>query len=90
MVQGHRDSCMCVICKQSRRTGKPWAGMVGGPAMPVYIPASAVNAPSAHRQPIAATARYGKRAFVRCTGQLVRGAIRIQVGQLSFVTALIL
>lgn len=68
---------MCVICKQARRTGKPWAGMVGGPAMPVYMPTQTM-APQP-RQPVAVNARFGKRAYVRCTGQFVRGPMRVQV-----------
>ena len=83
VLQGHRDSCMCVICKQSRRTGKPWAGMLGGSSAPVWIPAptsaAAAGPPASGRKTTAPLPRFGKRAFVRCTPQLVRGAIRKQV-----------
>ena len=27
-LQVHREGCMCIICKQARRAGKPWGGMV--------------------------------------------------------------
>ena len=74
---------MCVICKQARRTGRPWAGMLGAGAAPVWIPAPNLASANLSTQPrksaTAATARYGKRAFVRCTAQLVRGPIRQQV-----------
>jgi hypothetical protein len=66
-VQGHRDGCMCVICKQARRSGRAWAGMV--PGDPYWSPAG-----SPHGPPGRATAgpppRLGKRAYVRAVPQL--------------------
>lgn len=47
--------------------------------MPVYMPTPASQAGAPARQAIVSTARFGKRAYVRCTGQLVRGPLRVQV-----------
>lgn len=73
-LQGHRDSCMCVICKQARRTGKVWAGMDARPA----LTASNARLGAARLQAVS-SARFGKRAFVRCTGQFIRGPCNKQV-----------
>ena len=72
MVQGHRESCMCVICKQARRTGRPWAGMTGEGAPPPWVAPEHLLPPT-RKGDTPVEPRFGKRAFVRSTAQLVRG-----------------
>ncbi|KAK9827616.1 hypothetical protein WJX81_006673 [Elliptochloris bilobata] len=64
---GHREGCLCVICKQARRTGRLWAGMgTGGPA--VWAPSGGARGSPQQR--------VGKRAYVRACPQLLGGPLR--------------
>lgn len=63
---------MCVICKQARRSGRPWAGMV--PGDPYWTPGGAPETRSAAGPP----PRLGKRAFVRAVPQLA-GNLRLRM-----------
>lgn len=79
LLQGHREGCMCVICKQARRTGKPWSGMGAGGA---EAGSQALWSPRSGRHPAskAPLLRFGKQAFVRATPQLAGGPLRAHVG----------
>ena len=75
-AQGHREGCMCVICKQARRSGRPWAGMIGGDAASFWLPPGAAGpGKGAAGPPI----RFGKRAYVRAVPQLPMPAHRAPV-----------
>ena len=77
---------MCVICKQARRTGKPWSGMgAGGDAGPssqsLWIPGQhAGSKQSGSKAPLL---RFNKQAFVRATPQLPGGPLRAHVSPYS-------
>lgn len=77
-VQGHREGCMCVICKQARRTGKPWAGMGanGAASQAVWLPQQHPSAKHAMKAPVL---RFGKQAYVTATPQLLGGPLRSHV-----------
>ena len=60
-MQGHREGCMCVICKQARRSGRQWGGMTDA----CWLPAAAL--PGARKEGPAP--RCGKRAYVRAVAQ---------------------
>lgn len=78
-VQVHRDGCMCIICKQARRVGRTWGGMssaadgAGGWQPPAYTGSSSSRRHKVQRQ------RFGKRAYVFATYQLVSGPERHKV-----------
>ena len=82
-MQGHREGCLCVICKQARRTGKPWAGMEGGAELAARWvpppPPTAVLAPRVASNNTAPLLRCGKRAYLRATPHIVAGARRHSV-----------
>ena len=60
---------MCVICKQSRKTGKGWAGMTGPQAVEaapaVWLP-PLTSKGTARKEP-ERPLRYGKAAYVTAT-----------------------
>lgn len=58
---------MCVICKQARRSGRAWAGMV--PGDPYWSPAGGPHGPPG-RATAGPPLRLGKRAYVRAVPQL--------------------
>lgn len=66
---------MCVICKQARRTGKPWAGMPGAAAQ-IWLPG--LEPPVKAKGP-GPPPRWGKRAFVRACPQVTNGPINLPV-----------
>lgn len=65
---------MCVICKQARRSGRPWAGMTGAEAF-WLPPGAAPPRAGAAGPPI----RFGKRAYVRAVPQLAAAPHRTPV-----------
>ena len=70
-MQGHREGCMCVICKQARRSGRQWGGMTDA----CWLPSTAL--PGARRE--GPPLRCGKRAFVRAVAQRPGGTCRSEV-----------
>ena len=70
-LQGHREGCMCVICKQARRSGRQWGGMTDAG----WLPSTAL--PGARRE--GPPLRCGKRAFVRAVAQRPGGTCRSEV-----------
>ena len=62
----HREGCLCVICKQMRRAGRP-AEPIGAPS---YAPVFA-SQPKPPAKP--AGHRVGKRAYISATPHLVGG-----------------
>ena len=98
-VQAHREGCLCVICKQSRRSGRSWAGMagsaggrpasVGKPTLWLSSSGGAGNQPpmpiiSAPRGAhLGPCMRFGKRAFVLATPHLLAGARGHQVSSVT-------
>jgi hypothetical protein len=66
--QGHREGCLCVICKQARRSGRLWAGMGAG--------GGAVWAPTGGGRRGGPQLRVGKRAFVRACPQVLGGPLQ--------------
>ncbi|KAK9830484.1 hypothetical protein WJX72_011976 [[Myrmecia] bisecta] len=84
--QVHRENCMCVICKQARRTGKAWAGMsgVGGEGQANYwLPPHNSGAGQGGRAGRGgAPMRFGKRAYLHALPQIVSGNRRHPVWKL--------
>lgn len=70
---GHRTGCMCVICKQARRSGKVWAGMTGktkeGAGADDGMLSAGGNIGQYASDPTAV--RYGKRAYLDALPQVV-------------------
>ena len=74
-MQGHREGCMCVICKQARRSGRQWGGMTDA----CWLPAAAL--PGARKEGPAP--RCGKRAYVRAVAQRPGGTSCTEVRMLG-------
>lgn len=73
---------MCVICKQARRTGKPWSGMgtggpESGPSQALWIPSQSLS--GKHPMSKGPQLRFSKQAYVRATPQLPGGPLRAHV-----------
>eukprot|EP00891_Asterochloris_glomerata_P002152 jgi/Astpho2/2152/fgenesh1_pg.00040_%23_10_t len=84
--QVHREGCMCIICKQARRAGKPWGGMVeaDGLAWQPPPPGAATGKAAGGRMVLP---RYGKRAFLYCTPHAVAGLRRHTLWQVPRSTS---
>lgn len=77
---GHREGCMCVICKQARRSGKQWAGLgTGGAADGSGTGGGGGEGggtSAGHRTEAGARWRAGKRAFLSALPQAITVGVK--------------
>ena len=68
---GHRNGCMCVICKQARKSGKVWAGMTDKKNRAVNDANATEGGDKSHGHIDPKAIRYGKRAYVEAVPQVL-------------------
>ena len=78
-----REGCLCVICKQARKTGRAWAGMTAdgtGARAPGFGQSGAFPPPLPGRRGSAGPPpRLGKRAFLHALAHMPAGPRRTSV-----------